>query len=136
MKDKTVLDISIILYLCILGNQIKHLKNHQRSKTLLEGPKISNNFITIPEHPGQDRFPYKVWWRDSQIDQLAGKVPGPYHSSLSLYLHVLLISAMIKTKNRKYNVQVKVVNIFAVTAKKVKSSQEKKRDLLWLLPQS
>lgn len=111
-----------------LGHQIKHLKNHQRSKTLLEGPKISNNFITIPVHPGQDRFPYKVWWRDSQIDQLADKVPGPYHSSLSLYLHVLLISAMIKTKNRKYNVQVKVVNIFAVTAKKVKSSQEKKKE--------
>lgn len=43
-----------------LGNQIKHLKNHQRSKILFEGPKISDNFITIPEHPGQDRFPYKV----------------------------------------------------------------------------
>lgn len=40
-----------------------------------------------------------------------------------------------QNKNRKYNVQVNVVNIFAVTAKKVKSSQEKKRDLLWLLPQ-
>lgn len=43
-----------------LGHKIKHLKIHQRSKTLLEGPKISNNFITIPEHPGQDKFPYKV----------------------------------------------------------------------------
>lgn len=60
LKDKKVLDISITLYLCILRNQIKHLKNHQRSKILFEGPKISDNFITIPEHPGQDRFPYKV----------------------------------------------------------------------------
>lgn len=33
-----------------------------------------------------------------------------------------------QNKNRKYNVHVKVVNICAVTAKKVKSSQEKKKE--------
>lgn len=41
-----------------------------------------------------------------------------------------------QNKKRKYNVQVKVINIFAVTAKRSNHHRKKKRDLLWLLPQS